>query len=61
MQGEMKRLFHCFDSRCGKQGDVIDLWASVRGMSLRAAALDLVGTFNLEPAQATEETRLSNG
>jgi len=42
--------FHCHDARCHKQGDVIDLWASVMGMSLRDAALDLVRTFALEPA-----------
>jgi len=44
-----QNVFHCFDAACAKKGDVIDLWASVRGMSLRAAALDLVRTFNLEP------------
>lgn len=50
-------VFCCFDSRCGKQGDVIDLWAAVRQMSLREAALDLVRTFELEPAptRATEK------
>jgi transposase len=50
-------VFSCFDSRCGKQGDVIDLWAAVRQMSLRAAALELVRTFGLEPApaEATEK------
>jgi transposase len=45
-----KGVFHCFDARCGKQGDVIDLWAEVHQLSLRAAALDLVRTFDLEPA-----------
>jgi transposase len=45
-----KNVFHCFDAACGKKGDVIDLWASVNGMSLRQAAMDLVGTFHLEPA-----------
>ena len=43
-------VFHCFDARCGKQGDVIDLWAELHHLSLRAAALDLVQTFDLEPA-----------
>src|SRR5262249_10601566 len=43
-------VFHCFDSRCGQKGDVIDLWAAVHGLSLREAALDLVRTFGLEPA-----------
>jgi len=45
-----KNVFHCFDVSCGKKGDVIDLWASVNGMSLRQAAIDLVRTFHLEPA-----------
>jgi transposase len=43
-------VFHCFDVRCGQQGDVIDLWAALHRMDLRAAALDLVRTFGLEPA-----------
>jgi hypothetical protein len=43
-------VFQCFDKQCGQKGDVIDLWASVKGMSLREAALDLVRTFDLEPA-----------
>jgi transposase len=43
-------VFRCFDKTCGHKGDVIDLWAAVHGVSLRAAALDLVRTFGLEPA-----------
>jgi transposase len=52
-----ENVFCCFDARCGKQGDVIDLWAAVRQMSLREAALDLARTFGLEaaPARATEK------
>ena len=46
-------VFQCFDKTCAKKGSVIDLWASVKGMSLREAALDLVRTFNLEPALST--------
>jgi hypothetical protein len=45
-------VFHCFDARCGKQGDVIDLWAELHHMNVRAAAVDLVRTFGLEPAPA---------
>jgi transposase len=45
----VENVFQCFDRTCGKKGDVIDLWASVRGMSLHEAALDLVRTFHLEP------------
>ena len=49
--------FTCFDSRCGKKGDVIDLWAALHQMDLRAAAVDLVRTFDLEatPAHPTEK------
>jgi transposase len=43
-------VFQCFDKKCGQKGDVIDLWASVKGLSLREAALDLVHTFGLKPA-----------
>ena len=43
-------VFICFDSHCGKQGDVIDLWAALHSLSVRAAAIDLVNTFGLEPA-----------
>jgi transposase len=51
------QVFTCFDKTCGQHGDVIDLWASVKGMSLRQAALDLVQTFGLEPTpdQGTEK------
>jgi len=48
-------VFCCFDSHCGKKGDVIDLWAALRQMSLREAAVDLVRTFGLQPAPATEK------
>jgi hypothetical protein len=43
-------VFQCFDVKCAAKGDVIDLWASVKGMSLRDAVLDLARTFALEPA-----------
>jgi transposase len=53
-----ENVFRCFDARCGKQGDVIDLWAVLHQQNLREAALDLVRTFNLEPApQAGTEKR----
>jgi transposase len=45
-------VFHCIDTACGKHGDVIDLWAELHHLSLRAAAIDLVQTFDLEPAPA---------
>jgi len=45
-----RNLFHCFDPKCGIKGDVIDLWAAVKKLNLRDAAVDLVQTFHLEPA-----------
>jgi Transposase IS116/IS110/IS902 family/CHC2 zinc finger len=52
-----EQVFQCFDARCAAKGDVIDLWAKVRGLSLREAALDLVRTFALEPASPGTEKR----
>jgi transposase len=52
-----ENVFHCFDKRCGRKGDVIDLWAAVHGYGLREAALDLVRTFGLEPAPDPEQRR----
>jgi hypothetical protein len=46
-------VFQCFDAACGKKGDVIDLWVSVKAMSVRQAAIDLVNTFHLEPSPRT--------
>jgi transposase len=42
--------YQCFDARCGSKGDVIDLWAALHHRDLRAAALDLVHVFALEPS-----------
>jgi hypothetical protein len=48
-------VFHCFASCCGQEGDVIDLWAQLHPMTLRAAAVDLLQTFTVEPAPTTEK------
>jgi transposase len=50
-------VFQCFAKECGAKGDVIDLWAAVRGLSSREAAVDLVRTFALEavPRHGTEK------
>jgi transposase len=50
-------VFQCFDPKCGQKGDVIDLWAAVHRLPLRAAALELVRTFHLEPAPRGTEKR----
>jgi hypothetical protein len=47
--------YQCFDARCQSQGDVIDLWSALHKLSVRDAALDLVRTFDLEPAPRTEK------
>src|SRR5262249_10412910 len=39
-----ENVFQCFAAECGRRGDVIDLWASVNGQSVRDAALELVQT-----------------
>jgi transposase len=48
-----ENVWQCFDKKCGQKGDVIDLWAAVKGLSLRDAALELVRTFGLEPSAAS--------
>ena len=50
-----QNVFCCFYPPCGIKGDVIDLWARLKGLKLREAALDLVNVFNLEPAPRTEK------
>ncbi len=51
-------VFACH--QCKAQGDAIDLWAALHRQNLRQAALDLVRTFNLEPAP-TKRTEKRNG
>jgi transposase len=53
-------VFHCFDAACQKKGDVLDLWSALHHLDLRQAALDLVRTFDLEPAP-TKRTEKRNG
>ena len=56
-----KNVFQCFDPTCGIKGDIIDLWAAVKNLPLRAAALDLVHTFHLEPAPQRQRTEKRHG
>ena len=53
-------VFHCFAKECGAKGDVIDLWSALHHLTLREAAVDLVQTFQLEPAP-THGTEKRNG
>jgi transposase len=50
-----QNVCQCFDPACGLKGDVLDLWAALKKLPLREAALELVRTFNLEPATGTEK------
>ena len=50
-----QHVFHCFEASCQKKGDVIDLWAALHALDLRAAALDLVQTFDLDATPAAEK------
>ena len=45
-----KQAFRCFYPACEAHGNALDLWAAVRGLSLREAGLDMVTTFHLHPA-----------
>jgi len=43
----VRQFYRCF--ACGKQGNALDLWAAIRGLSLYHAALDLCRVMNLDP------------
>jgi transposase len=36
-----KKVFQCFDASCGAKGNVLDLWAQSRGLTISQAAHDL--------------------
>jgi transposase len=55
-----KQAFRCFYPECGAQGNVLDLWAAVRGLPLRQAGLDLMDTFHLSPTPEAEQTEKRN-
>jgi transposase len=43
-----KDVFQCFHPPCAAHGNVLDLWAAVRGLSLYQAARDLTTTLQIE-------------
>ena len=45
-----RQAFQCFHGDCGAHGNVLDLWAALRGLSLRDAGKEMVATFHLPPA-----------
>jgi hypothetical protein len=45
-----KQAFRCFYPACGAHGNVLDLWAAVRGLTLREAGVDMLTTFHLDAA-----------
>ena len=42
-----RQMFRCFDSGCGVQGNVLDLWRAHTKLDLYAAAEDLAKTFSV--------------
>jgi transposase len=44
------QAFQCFHADCQAHGNVLDLWAALRGLSLRDAGKEIVATFHLPPA-----------
>lgn len=44
------QAFQCFHADCQAHGNVLDLWAALRGTSLRDAGKEIVATFHLPPA-----------
>jgi DNA primase len=42
-----RKVFHCFHAPCGAHGNVLDLWAAVRRLTLYEAARDLAATFQV--------------
>ena len=46
-----KKVFQCFDASCGAQGNVLDLWAQSRGLTIPQAADDLVQRLGIPPEE----------
>lgn len=43
-----RNVFRCFDSSCGRQGNVLDFWAAYHQLDLYQAAVHLAATFGVE-------------
>jgi transposase len=43
-----KNVFHCFHPTCEAQGNTLDFWATVQGLTIHEAALNLAETFHLQ-------------
>jgi hypothetical protein len=52
-----KNVLQCFQADCGAHGNVLDLWAAVKGLPLYEAALDLAETFSLRRNREEEPVR----
>lgn len=44
-----KQAFQCFDASCGAKGNVLDLWAQSRHLTLSEAAQELTDHFGITP------------
>jgi len=43
-----RNVFRCFDSACGRQGNVLDFWAAYHHLDVYEAALHLAQTFGID-------------
>jgi DNA primase len=53
-----RNLFQCF--RCGRSGNVLDLWVEFSGLDLYRAALDLCRQLNISPPIANRNLQPRN-
>lgn len=51
-----KNVFRCMNAACAAQGNTLDLWAAVRHLPLREAAIDLAEQFQLQLAPTQPAT-----
>ena len=50
-----KNVFHCFHRTCEAQGNTLDFWAAVHGLTIHEAALNLAETFHLQLTRNRED------
>ena len=51
-----KNIFHCFDASCGAKGNVLDLWAQTRRVTIPQAVDQLAEHFGIVSDQPTTTT-----
>jgi transposase len=58
-----RNIFHCFDASCGAKGNVLDLWAQTRRLTIPEAARELGERFavNTEQRRGTRQSAQTQG